>query len=504
VVNSPGLITLAGDTEPLEEVVATLEAQGKFVRWLRIDYAFHTHQMEPIREELLEVLADIQPKATRIPYISTVTGGQFAGEKLDAEYWWRNVRETVQFAPAITSLIRSGEDSFLELGPHPALQNPIQECLSEQGRKGVYFSSLKRKSDETYEMLGNLSQMHLRGYRVDWAAVNQSTGTRVDLPKNAWQRERFWLESAEGHYLRCGDEEHPLLGLRRTASRPTFRFELDPRLFTWLDDHRFWDSVVFPAAGYGEIGLALARKLFPGEPYVVEELEMKKALFVTEQKVPTVEVVFDPETRAFQIFSSTGDRKEWELNSQGVLRKQPFPKDLAPVDFEAIKAGLPEHFDHQAYYDDYSEAGYQFRPLFQHLQNVWRKKGESFAEIVAPEGLHGSIPSFHFHPAVLDACFHTVKGGQVAPDGAKATDYFYLPAAIRSIRLFVDKPPHRLWGHSKVNTDNDREYIIADIDVYDDEGHRVAEILGFRADRVEQSDGDDLEKCLYQAKWEVS
>ncbi|MEO0414524.1 MAG: zinc-binding dehydrogenase, partial [Verrucomicrobiota bacterium] len=86
--------------------------------------------------------------------------------------------------------------------------------------------------------------------------------------------------------------------------------------------------------------------------------------------------------------------------------------------------------------------------------------------------------------------------------GAKGTDYFYLPAAIRSIRLYAEKPPKTLWGHARVNSDNDREYIIADIDVYDEQGNLVAEIYGFRADRVEQNDGDDLDKCLYQAKWE--
>ena len=36
VINSPNLLTLAGDTAPLEEVVAELEAEQKFVRWLRI------------------------------------------------------------------------------------------------------------------------------------------------------------------------------------------------------------------------------------------------------------------------------------------------------------------------------------------------------------------------------------------------------------------------------------------------------------------------------------
>ncbi|MDH4410932.1 MAG: SDR family NAD(P)-dependent oxidoreductase, partial [Verrucomicrobiales bacterium] len=501
VINSPGMVTLAGDTAPLEEVVAGLEAQGKFVRWLRIDYAFHTHQMEPIREELLAVLKDINPLPTSIPYISTVTGGICDGTKLDAQYWWQNVREAVLFAPAIASLIRAGEDSFLEVGPHPALQNPIMECLSDQNRKGFYFSSLKRKTDESEEMLGNLARLHLHGYTIDWKSVNQGSGKVVRLPTYAWQHERFWLESAEGHYLRCAPIEHPLLGLAQTAPRPTWRFDLDPRYFTWLDDHRFWDSVVFPAAGYGEIGLAIARKLFPGENYAVEDLEMKKALFVTEEKVPTVEVVFDSATKIFQIFSSTGEYKDWDLNSQGVLRKLPVPND-ASADLNAIKAGLPRHFTHEEYYEDYEEAGYQFRPLFQHLQNVWRKDGEALAEIVAPEGLKDTIPDHHFHPAVLDACFHTVKGGQVIPDGALATDYFYLPAAIRSIRLYTDKPPLRLWGHAKVNSDNDREYIIADIKVYDDGGSLVAEVYGFRADRVEQSKADDLEKCLYQASWE--
>lgn len=500
VINSPGMVTLAGDTEPLEELVATLEESGKFVRWLRIDYAFHTHQMEPIKAELLETLAGIKPRATSIPYISTVTGGVCEGARLDADYWWQNVREAVLFAPAIASLIRSGEDSFLEIGPHPALQNPIMECLSEQGRKGHYYSSLRRKTDESVEMLTNLATLHIHGYKVDWRSVNQGDGRDVRLPTYAWQKERFWLESAEGRYQRCAPLEHPLLGLAKVASHPTWQFDLDPRYFTWLDDHRFWDSVVFPASGYGEIGLAIARKIFPGENYVVEELEMKKALFVSEEKVPAVEVVFDPSTRVFQIFSSIGEKKDWDLNAEGVLRKLPVPVE-ASVDLEAIKSRLPRHFSHEEYYEDYEEAGYQFRPLFQHLKNVWRRDGEALAEIVAPEGLRDTIPDHHFHPAVLDACFHTVKGGQVIPDGALATDYFYLPASIRSIRLYVEKPPLRLWGHAKVNSDNDREYIIADIKVYDDGGNLVGEIYGFRADRVEQSKLDELEKCIYEASW---
>ena len=65
--------------------------------------------MEPIKDALLETLADIKPRATKIPYISTVTGGICPGEDLDARFWWPEMfGETVLFSPALNSLIRAG------------------------------------------------------------------------------------------------------------------------------------------------------------------------------------------------------------------------------------------------------------------------------------------------------------------------------------------------------------------------------------------------------------
>ena len=94
-VNSSNLVTIAGDTEALQSIADKLESDKTFFRWLAVDYPFHTHLMDPIREELLEVLADIQPQPSKIPFVSTVTGGIFSGEKMNAEYWWSNVRNPV-------------------------------------------------------------------------------------------------------------------------------------------------------------------------------------------------------------------------------------------------------------------------------------------------------------------------------------------------------------------------------------------------------------------------
>ena len=46
----------------------------------------------------------------------------------------------------------------------------------------------------------------------------------------------------------------------------------------------------FPAAGYGEISLALARAAYPDQEYTVEDMVVKKALFLSEEAVPTVRI----------------------------------------------------------------------------------------------------------------------------------------------------------------------------------------------------------------------
>ena len=125
-------------------------------------------------------------------------------------------------------------------------------------------------------MLTNLAGLALQGQPIDWASVNQSSGAFVALPRYPWNRESFWLESKSSARERLVPAEHPLLGLRIAAAQPTWQFSLHPGRYAYLNDHRFWDSIVFPGAGYGEIGLALARAMFPAEPHAVEDLEIKK------------------------------------------------------------------------------------------------------------------------------------------------------------------------------------------------------------------------------------
>ncbi len=499
-VNSANMVTMAGETDALQSIADTLEADGVFFRWLAVDYPFHTHMMQPLQDELLSVLADIDPQPSKIPFVSTVTGGLFNGKNMDAEYWYGNVRNPVLFAPAISAMVRSGDSLFLELGPHPALKSSIEECLSVAGRSGTVLHSLKRKTDETENILSNLAALHLYGVSgIDWAALNQTSPNFVRLPLYQWNRESYWLESNESASDRLDKATHPLLGVRIQASNPTWEFRMDPRVFDYLESHRFWDSILFPAAGYGEISLALARAMYPGQDYTVEDMVVKKALFLSVEDVPTVRVEFNEVDKTYKITSST-DLQDWDLHVEGRLTL--YTSDPPPaIDLQALKAGLPEHTSRDQYYKELDEAGFHFGPHFKLISNVYHDKGRALIEVPVPDGDIAPAEGHHFHPILLDACLQVGKAAIDAPEYLSAASNLYLPRRLGRVRFYRDEVPDRFWAYG-VQTQFADDFVTFDIEVYDDQGERVCDILGFRTEPMDHiRDADDVESSLYRYQW---
>jgi len=498
-INSPSLVTVAGEEQATDAMAAELAEAGVFHKVLPVNYSFHTAKMDPIHDELLESLSEIRPQPGTIPFISTVTGDVLSGERLDATYWWRNVRKPVLFAPALEKLIDCGDSTILELGPHPALKSSMEQCFAAKGETGFICHSLRRGEDESLELLSNAARLHNAGAKLDWSAIIQTDGAFVDLPRYPWQHESFWLD--EGHMAdRRVPEDHPLLGMRVAAAQPTWRQTIDPRVFDYIQDHSFWDSIIFPASGYGEIALAVAAELFPGEPYVVEDLESMKALFVSTDNPPTIQVVFDEDQHRLRVFSST-NKKDWELNSEcRLVLLETGERDSA--DLESIRNRLSDCIDHERCYQEFHAAGYQFGPRFSLIQQLWRSPGEALAEVVVPDEISAQSSEYRFHPSVLDACFQVFRGVQVIPETADPADYFFLPAMTGRIRLHRPTPPKRLWVHAQMTREDDKTSV-SNLFVYDSDGRPVADILSFAVNRHESKMANDLvENCLYEFRFE--
>ena len=49
------------------------------------------------------------------------------GDEIDADYWWRNVREPVRFADGVARLLGDGCTALVEIGPHPVMAAALAE-----------------------------------------------------------------------------------------------------------------------------------------------------------------------------------------------------------------------------------------------------------------------------------------------------------------------------------------------------------------------------------------
>ena len=164
-VNGPALMTLSGNKEVLEGIAQKLENKGIFHRFLEVEYAFHSHLMDPARDPLLRELNGISPRSVSLPMYSTVRGdAPISGPELDADYWWSNVRQPVRFATAVDQMIGDGHRIFLELSPHPVLSSSISDCASRTKSQVTVLQSLRRDVDESVALSSSLGALYTIGY----------------------------------------------------------------------------------------------------------------------------------------------------------------------------------------------------------------------------------------------------------------------------------------------------------------------------------------------------
>ncbi|MFJ9953469.1 SDR family NAD(P)-dependent oxidoreductase, partial [Kitasatospora sp. NPDC091207] len=192
-VNGPNSVVVSGDPSALAGLLADCEARGVRARRIPVDYASHSAQVETVRERLLEALGEGRASASGVAFCSTVTGDFLETEGLGAEYWYRNLRETVRFDEAVARLSGQGYGVFVEVGAHPVLGPGIEETLEGLGGEAVVVGSLRRGEGGLDRFLTSVAQVWVRGVPVDWS-VAAAGGRRVDLPTYAFQGERFWLE----------------------------------------------------------------------------------------------------------------------------------------------------------------------------------------------------------------------------------------------------------------------------------------------------------------------
>ena len=440
-VNGPSAVVVSGEPEALEELLGACAAEGIRARPIPVDYAAHSGGVEVLREELLEACATIAPRSGELPFHSAVTGGLLDTAELDAEYWYRNLRDTVRFDRALQGLIESGHRTFVEVSPHPVLTISVREIaehLLERRRRSwrsarcgasrVAPSVCRRRSPKrgwrAWGLIGARSSA--RAAPPGWSCPNtpssgSTTGSTRTRGRGTWDRWvwappaiRCWAPwwswprargccSAAGcrcarirgspttrRWAWCCCRARPLSSSpctpeRRsnvsscTSSRSTARWFLRTAM-RWCC--RSWLASWRGLCGRSISTLEGAVSAADGELADGWRRYARAELGVGESAPPA--------------------HTEQQLAALG---SGAWP----PVDAEVV--------DVDRLYDELAEAGYEYGPVFQGLRAAWRTREAIFAEVALPQELERDGARFALHPALLDAALH---GGIAGFAGAGA------------------------------------------------------------------------------------
>ncbi|OBG58792.1 type I polyketide synthase [Mycobacterium sp. E3339] len=422
-VNGRSAVVVSGDVAALDELVGFCADLELRTRRIDVDYASHSVEVEAIRAELAEALAGIEPRSSRIAFFSTVTGNRLDTAGLDAAYWYRNIRQTVQFDQAVRAACEHGYRTFIESSPHPALiagvEDTANDCLKNAAgdSEAIVVPTLGRDDGGLGRFLTSAAVAFAAGVSVSWRGV--LTGASfVELPTYAFDRRRFWLSGegigADAAGLGLGTSEHALLSavVELPASDGVLLTgRLSPSLQGWLADHAVSGAAVFPGAGFVELAIRAGDEV--GCP-VVDELTLQAPLMLSASSSVAVQVVVgagdESGRRAVSVFSRADAGSGWVCHAEGMLSSRSIE---AAADLSVWPPEGAVAVDLADSYDQLAAHGYGYGPAFRGLTATWIRGDEVFAEVRLPDAA-GGVSGFGVHPALLDAAMHAVIMAQQA------------------------------------------------------------------------------------------
>jgi acyl transferase domain-containing protein/NADPH:quinone reductase-like Zn-dependent oxidoreductase/acyl carrier protein len=496
-VNSPGTAAVAGDPESLRELLAELEADGVHARAIPgVDTAGHSAQVEALQERLLRELAPVAPRSGDVPFYSTVTGGLLDTAELDATYWYRNMREPVEFEQATRALLADGHHAFLETSPHPMLAVSLEQTVADAGTPAAVLHTLRREKGGTKGFALALASACAQGVDIDAAALYGPEARRADLPTYPFQRQRYWYHppARRGDTASVGlaDAGHALLGagveLPDSAGHVyTARLGADTR--PWLAEHALLGTVLLPATGFvdlvlwagaqsgcGQIDeLALRTPLvLPGDdaagPAGTDTVDLRVQVGPADEEGHRTVTVHSREAGA-------PPQSPWTLHAQATVTPASAGTPDTPDTLtgspaaDAPAAGVPAAGvpaagvptadapatggsdgwpapgaawppagarpagipDPAAFYAAFAERGYDYGVTFQGFRTGWRDGDTVYADVALPAPAAGEAHDHDIHPALLDAALQAMSLGEFFPADGQAR----MPFALRGVRLYA-------------------------------------------------------------------
>ncbi|MFJ9113868.1 acyltransferase domain-containing protein, partial [Streptomyces sp. NPDC102283] len=184
--NGPRSVIVSGDRDAAAELLADLASDAVHARRIAVGLAAHSPHIDAIIPRMRADLAPIRPRTPHLPYYSGLTGGRLDVPVLDADYWCRNLRNTVRFHHATGALLRDGHGVLLEVSPHTVLTSALTDCAEEHGAQAAVLGTLRRDQGGPGRFLTSLGDLYVRGVTPDRKTLSAGRDASVrELPAAA-------------------------------------------------------------------------------------------------------------------------------------------------------------------------------------------------------------------------------------------------------------------------------------------------------------------------------
>ncbi|OKI44031.1 hypothetical protein A6A27_38590 [Micromonospora sp. CB01531] len=443
-VNGPLAVVVGGSGPSLDVLLSTCDATGTPARRVAVDYASHTPGMTVLRDRLLTDLAGLVPAPAAVPFYSTVQAAPLAGEKLDAEYWYHNLREPVEFARTVEALLADGFTTFLECSPHPLLIAAIKDVAEAAMNAGVTaIGTLRRRDTDAVPLLRPASELFVRGTPVawPWPATADVAAVSAQLPVYAFHRSSYWpaatgRPAGDAASWGLADAGHGLLGAMLTpgpdGDGPLLTGRLSLATAPWLADHQVRGTPLLPGTALVECALRAGK--LAGFPHLSEMTLHAPLLLPPQGSVELrVQIAAADEAGDCRVLvharPDTGATAPWTLHGEGRLTAVPTPA-RSETDFASWPPPGAKPISTDGFYEALAARGYDYGPAFRGLRGVWRRGADVFADVALPDELRPAARLFGLHPALFDAA---LQAGSLGEDADRLGTV--LPFAWSGVRL---------------------------------------------------------------------
>jgi len=486
-VNSPRAVTVAGSGEALARFKQLAAERGIALLDLDLDYPFHTALMAPIERHLRHDLGDIAARDGDVPFVSTVTGALLPGSRLDGGYWWRNVREPVQFAMAIRAAADLGARYFVEIGPRPTLLKHINDSLQGEVKGFAALAVLDRADDDADPFERARAKAMVAGARLDTDRIfAPDPGPGVLLPHYPWQQTQYrfasTVEAIGGEASR-----HPFAGARSTADGVTWHAHVDTALHPDLADHKLGEQTIFPGTGFLEIALSVAREWLATDSILISEFEILNPLDLTSGETREIMTRVSPGSNTIEIVSRPRlSQASWMQHARCKFQNgSAAPMSPAP---DWPKGG--RKLTGAQIYDIATASGLNYGPAFRLVQAVAIED----SGLISVELTSASETPFSLDPMRLDAAAHGLFTA-FADVRAVERGVTYIPVRMEEIALYrPNVPPARALIELPIK--NERT-IVGHCHIYGPNGELIATLRGVRTQAITMRRASAIEAVAF-------